>query len=77
MLAGWKTLSTQNNCLKTKVRICKSIIRPVLTYAVETRADTSETKQILETTEMNTLRKIVAKTRLYRVGNHDFREQCG
>jgi len=59
------------------VRIYKSVIRPVLTYAAETCADTSETKQILETTEINTLRKIVGKKRLYNVRNQDTREQCG
>jgi hypothetical protein len=56
------------------VKIYKSFIRPFLTCAAETRADTSETKQILET-EMNTLRKIFPKTRLDHVRNQDFREQ--
>jgi hypothetical protein len=38
---------------ETKVRNYKSVLRPVLTYATETCADTSKTKQISETTEMN------------------------
>lgn len=43
---------------KTKVRIYKACVRPVLTYAVETRAETAKTKQIFRTTEMRTLRAI-------------------
>jgi hypothetical protein len=59
------------------VRIYKSIVRPVLTCAAETCADTSETQQILETTEMNTLRKVVGKTKSDDVRSQDLREQCG
>jgi hypothetical protein len=59
------------------MRIYKSVIRPFLTYAAETRADNSKTKQILETTEMNTFRKTVAKTGLDHVRNQDMREQYG
>jgi hypothetical protein len=68
----------QNKYLRqeTKMRIYKSVIQPVLTYATKTHTDTSKTKQILET-EMNALRKIVGKTRSDHVRNQDIREQCG
>jgi hypothetical protein len=42
---------------------------PVLAYAAEARAGISETKQILETTEMNMLRKAVRKTGVDHVKN--------
>jgi hypothetical protein len=58
---------------ETKVRIYKSVIRPDLTYAAGTCADTSKTKHILETTEMNTSGKRVGKARLDRVRNQDIR----
>ena len=59
----------------TKVKIYKAVVRPILTYAAETRADTTKTKQMLETTEMNILRKIVGKTRRDRVRNENIRQQ--
>ena len=43
---------------ETKVRIHKSVVRPILTYAAETRTGTAKTLQILEVTEMKTLRKL-------------------
>jgi hypothetical protein len=57
--------------LEAKVRIYKSVVRPILTYYVETRADISKTKQLLETTEMNTLKKLVGKIRSDHVTNQD------
>lgn len=44
--------------IRSKLRIYKTCIRPVLTYAAETRADTAKTKRILRTAEMKTLRTI-------------------
>ena len=62
---------------ETKVRIYKSVIRPILTYAAETRNDTAKTTQILEVTEMKTLRRIINKTRIDKMGNERIREICG
>ena len=62
--------------IESKVKIYKTAVRPILTYAVETRADTSKTKQLLRTTEMNTLRTIIGKTRRDRVKNVDVRKEC-
>lgn len=45
--------------VKNKVRIYKSTIRSILTYANETRAEASKTKQRLRTTKMRVLRSIV------------------
>jgi len=44
-----------------KVHIYKTNVRPVLTYASETRAETAYTQQILRTTEMKTIRVIHGK----------------
>ena len=40
------------NNVKAKARIYKTAIRPILTYAAETRPETSKTKRILETAEI-------------------------
>lgn len=68
-----------NKYLKTepKVRIYKSVVRPVLTYAAETRSDTKKTARMLEVTEMKTLRRIAAKTMRDGVTNREIRERCG
>ena len=42
---------------------CLRIVRPILTYAAETRKDTTKTMQMLEVTEMKTLRRITNKTK--------------
>jgi hypothetical protein len=47
---------------EAKVRMYKSIVRPILTDAAETRTDTAKTMQILEVTEVKTLRRITDKT---------------
>lgn len=41
-----------------KIRIYKACVRPVLTYAAETRAETSQTTRMMRTTEMKVLRTI-------------------
>ena len=61
---------------EAKVRIYKSIVRPILTYAAETRTDTAKTMQMLEVTEMNTLRRITNKTKWDRARNDRIRESC-
>ncbi|CAG9841110.1 unnamed protein product [Diabrotica balteata] len=40
---------------ETKGRIYKTVIRPIMTYAAETRPDTERTKRMLETAKMKTL----------------------
>jgi len=59
-ISGWLNETIwSNKYLRTeaKVRIYKSIVRPTLTYAAETRTDTAKTRQLLEVTEMKTLRE--------------------
>lgn len=62
--------------IETKTRIYKSVIRPVMTYTVETRPDTSKTKKILETNEMKVFRKITGKTLMDRERNENIRTIC-
>ncbi|KAJ4445342.1 hypothetical protein ANN_07147 [Periplaneta americana] len=62
--------------IEPKVRIYKTVVRPILTYAVEIRPETAKTKQMLDTTEMKTLRKIVGITRRDHIRNDQIREQC-
>lgn len=60
---------------EAKTRVYKTAVRPVLTYAVETRADTAITKQIYRTTEMRTLRAIKGVTLRDHVRSHDIRQE--
>ena len=55
----WSNKYMSTEC---KVRIYKTNVRPVLTYASETRAETACIKQLLRTTEMKTIRAIHRKT---------------
>ncbi|XP_045477896.1 uncharacterized protein LOC123683044 [Harmonia axyridis] len=47
---------------ESKVRIYKTVVRPILTYAAETRAETATTKSLLRSTEMRILRTIEGVT---------------
>ena len=69
----WKN---KDMAIKSKMRIYKACVRPVMTYGVEARADTVRTKQKLRTTEMRTLRTIAGKTLRDRVRNTRIREIC-
>jgi len=55
-----KEIIWRNKYMKreAKIRIYKICIRLIMTYAVETRADTKKTKSMIRTTEMRTLRVI-------------------
>ncbi|XP_045466553.1 uncharacterized protein LOC123675250 [Harmonia axyridis] len=63
--------------INSKVRIYKTAIRPIITYAAETRPDTARTTQIMSTTEMRIIRRIHGKTLLDRVRNEELRERSG
>ena len=62
--------------VESKIKIYKSVVRPIMTYDEETTAATTKTKQLLRTTEMNTLRAILGKTRFDRMKNIDILERC-
>ena len=55
----------KGNKIQNKYR--KATVRPIMTYALETRMGKKKTKQMLEANEMKVLRKIVGKTRIYRI----------
>jgi hypothetical protein len=61
---------------ESKIKIFKAILRPIMTYGAESRADTAKTKRILKATEMNTFRAIFGKTRLDRMKNIEVMERC-
>ncbi|XP_055382972.1 uncharacterized protein LOC129613079 [Condylostylus longicornis] len=63
--------------IENKIRIYKSCIRPILTYAIETTADTPKTKQKQRTTEMKTLGKICGYTLTDKKHSNDIRNICG
>jgi hypothetical protein len=54
----------ESGMVESKVRIYKTYIRPILTYATEMRAETSKTKRILRTMEMRTSREISLKDKM-------------
>ncbi|XP_055378969.1 uncharacterized protein LOC129610426 [Condylostylus longicornis] len=62
--------------IENKVRVYKTCVSPIMTYAAETRADTSSTKQRLRATEMQTLRQICGYTLLDKKRSADVREEC-
>jgi hypothetical protein len=55
----WRNKYMSTDC---KVRIYKTGVRPLLTYASETKAETAYTQQRLRTIEMKTRRAIHGKT---------------
>ena len=61
---------------RSKVRIYKTCVRPILAYGIETRADTFRTKSPFRTTEMKTLRPIAGVTLHDRVRNSEIRKIC-
>jgi len=58
-----KNIIWKNQFLKieAKTRIYKSCVRPIITYAAETTADTSRTKSMTRMAEMRTLQSIPRK----------------
>jgi len=52
-------------------------VRPVLTYASETRAETAYTQQLLRTTEMKTIRAIHGKTLRDKIRSDHLRHLSG
>lgn len=62
--------------INSKVRIYKTCVRPILSYAVETRAETTTTKRLLRTTEMRTLRSITGYTLRDRQRSEEIRNKC-
>ena len=61
---------------ETKSKIYKATIRPIMTYALETRAETLKTRRMLEANQMTVLRKIVGKTKTDRIRSQQTRESC-
>lgn len=60
-----------------KVKIHKTYVRPILTYAVETRAETSKTKFIMRTAEIKTLPVVITEVTLHDgIRNERTRKLC-
>ena len=47
-----------------------------MTYALETRSETSKTRRMLKPNEMKILTKIVGKTKIDRIRSQQMRESC-
>ena len=61
----------------SKTRIYKTFVRPITTYAIETRAENSTTKRLLRTSKMRTLRGITGCSLRDHIRSNDIRTQCG
>jgi len=59
--------------ISSKIRVYKSTIRPVITYAFETRRDTS--LQMMRTVVMKIIRSIHGKTLYDRIRSEDLRQR--
>jgi len=70
----WKNRSMLTE--RAKWKIYKTCVRPILIYATETRVETSRTKRILRTMEINTLRAIRGVTRRNKLRNEQIRKDC-
>ena len=62
---------------KQNKKIYKATVGPIFTYALETRAETLKTRQILKGNEMKVLRKTVGKTKIDGIRSQQIREPCG
>ncbi|XP_029174771.1 uncharacterized protein LOC114943358 [Nylanderia fulva] len=60
---------------KSKIRIYKTCIKLVLTYAAETRTETSGTKRMMRTMEMRILRTIKGVSLRNRIRSNDIRRE--
>lgn len=69
-------LSLSDHRFDIESRIYKTCIRPIMTYAAETRADTRKTKEIARVSEMKILRSIVGCSLRNRIPNTEIRETC-
>ncbi|XP_055389323.1 uncharacterized protein LOC129618543 [Condylostylus longicornis] len=56
-----------------KIKIYKSCVRPIMTYAAETKAETSKTKANSRAAEMKTLRQVAGRTLQDRVPSAEIR----
>ena len=68
-----------NKYMSTDCKVCiyKTNVRPVLTYASETRAETTYTQQLLQTTEMKIIRAIHGKTLRDKIRSDQLRQLSG
>ena len=62
--------------IRSKTRIYKTCVRPIMAYAGETRAETAVTKRLLRTGEMKTLRAITGHSLRDHRRNDEIRQQC-
>jgi len=62
---------------ESKVRIYKTNVRSVLTYASETKTETTYTQQLLRTAEMKTIRAIHGKTLRDKIRSDQLRHLSG
>lgn len=60
---------------ESKVRVYKTIVRPVLTYVIEKRSETAKTKSISTTTEMMVLRSIKGVTLTEQIRSKTIRRE--
>ena len=53
------------------------MVRPILMYAVKTKPDTAKTRQMLETADKKTLRRILDLSMFDKQKSEDIREKYG
>ena len=61
----------------SKIRIYKTCVGPIITYGVESRADTTVTKLLLRMTEMRIVRAIHSKTLHDKIRSEHLRQISG
>ena len=73
----WVGVWSVKMALITCINIYKTVVRPVLTYASERRAETTYTQQLLRTVEMKTIRAIHGKTLRDKIRSDQLRQLSG
>lgn len=67
----------QNSNTESKVKIYKTSVRSVVTYANDSKADTKKIRQMMRAVEMKAIGAIQGKTLLVRARNKNLRAQSG
>ena len=62
--------------IRSNIRIYKTCVRPIMTYAIDTRAENTITKSLVRTTEIRNLKSITGYTLYDHKRSEEIRKTC-